>query len=1045
MASNNSFFRRRRKPLIWLFALVFVYTIVGFFVLPAVIKSQMLKQLPQITKRRASVAEVKINPYALSLTIRGLKLAENNGDIFASLGEFYGNFELSSIVRGKFVFSELTIKEPSATIIWNADGTFNFANILETPANAPAKPTEKTTIPKILIEKFSVEEGGIDFADFTRKQPFRTKIGPLHLNLKDFTTQPNTRNPYSFTASTDAKEEFAWAGDITVDPLASSGTFKLSGIDLKKYGPYINEFAKIEIKDGKVEVGADYDLTLANGLGLTVQKVAVKLTALQVEDSSNAEKIVSLPFLEVLDGEASLQKRSARIGGIKIADGAISLRRGPDGKLNLLSLLTLPKNDVAPAQTVTTNAPWAAAIEEFSITNFAINAEDKVPEHPANIALNHLSVTLKNLTWPPRTPVRLAFATKVGESGKLSARGDVNLDSLEAAVNVDVSGFALRTVQPYVEPFAKVAITSGTVNSTLQVKFSKSGSPMLKVKGEVEVQSFATVDGIVFQDLAKFQSLKISGIDADLLPNRFHVDEIALGGLSTSVIITSNKQPNVLAILPPKPEATNAPSETATKISVVSGEPLLPFPVELGKFALEHASFHFADHSIEPHCSFDVEDFSGSVKGLSSENKNPADIDINGRVDERSTFGIAGKLGPLATNMIVDLHIACTNTGLTAFTPYMEKFAGYPLKKGNLSVGLKYEIAGKQLKAENKVEINQLTLGARNNSSDATKLPVKLGIALLKDREGKIQLDVPLSGTIGDPQFRIGPIVLQVVVNILTKAATSPFTLLGALFGGGEEMSYVDFAPGRFDISEGEAAKLEKLAKSLYERPELELEINGSADLIRDRPALAKYKLEQQIKSLRVKELVEAGSAPQNVEGLAIEKGDYDRLVSTLFGKQFGSNTITTAVVAVTNGISSTQTNVAAVPVVANAVAKPRIAVSRGAEFLIARSTVEKVERKIIPAAAAESSKTEIAPVASVVSTNQVAQGPTLEEMESRLISQIAVTDDDLRDLMVARAKKVQGVLLNSGKVGAERLFLLSPKKFDETFKGELRVNLSLN
>ena len=1049
MASNNTFFHRRRKVLIWLVSLMVVYTVVGFFVLPAIIKSQMVKQLPGITKRQAAVEEVKVNPYALSLTIRGVKLTETNGDVFASLGEFYGNFELSSIVRGKFVFSELSVKEPSANIIWKVDGSFNFANILETSTNTPPAPKQKSSIPKILIEKFSVEGGGVDFVDLTRKQPFHTKIGPLHLNLKDFTTQPNTKNPYSFTASTDAKEEFAWAGDITVDPMASSGTFKLSGIDLKKYGPYVSDFAKIEIKEGKVDVGADYDLTIAGNLGLDIKKLAIKVAGLEIEDSANSEKIVSIPMVEVRDGEASLQKRSAKVGGVRIADGAISVRRNQDGTLNLLSLLTLPKTEATNSAPNTNSAPWIAALDEIVVTNFSIKAEDRVPVHPVTVAMNQLGVKLNALSWPPSAPVKLSFSTGIGEAGKIAAEGEVNLATLDATADVSVTDLALRTGQSYVEPFAKVAITSGTISSGLQIKFSKTGSPMVKVKGGVEVRDLATADGIAFQDLVKFQSFKISGIDADLLPNRFHVDEIALNGLSTSVIITSNKEPNILAILPPKPTAeTNTIVESSTN-AIVAGGPLLPFPVELGKFSLEHASFHFADHSIQPHCSFDVEDFGGSIRGLSSENASPADVEINGRVDERSAFGVAGKAGPLATNMIVDLSIACTNTGLTAFTPYMEKFAGYPLKKGNLSVGLKYEILGKQLEASNKVEINQLTLGTRNNSPDATKLPVKLGIALLKDREGKILLDVPLSGTIGDPKFRIGPIVLQVVVNILTKAATSPFTLLGALFGGGEEMSYVDFAPGHFEISNGEAAKLEKLAKSLYERPELELEINGSVDLAKDRPALAKYKLEQQIKSLRLKELADAGNTPPSVEVFAVERPDYERLIKSEFEKQFGSNLVATASenVAATNSVAPVaQTNA---PVIAstNIMVKTRSSVTRGAEFLISRSDAEKsqsIAPVIVPVEKKEASIP--ASVATTESTNQtVVQIVSLGEMESRLIGQIQVTDDDLRDLMVARAKKVQGALLNSGKVGAERLFLLAPKKFDETFKGEMRVNLSLN
>ncbi|MDB6027353.1 MAG: uncharacterized protein JWM68_3576 [Verrucomicrobiales bacterium] len=1042
MAPNNTFFRRRRKPLTWLGSLVLVYTIVGFLVLPAIIKSQMVKQLPGITKRTASVQEVKVNPYALSLTIRGLKLTEANGDVFASLGEFYGNFELSSIVRGKFVFSELSVKEPSANIIWQADGSFNFANILEASTNTPSAPKEKGSIPKMLIEKFTVEGGGLDFVDLTRKQPFHTKIAPLHLNLKDFTTQPNTKNPYSFTARTDANEEFAWAGDITVDPMASTGTFKLSGIDLKKYAPYLSDFAKFEIKDGKVDVSADYDLAFAGSLGLNIAKLAVKVSNLQIEDPANAEKVVTIPLIEVREGEASLEKRTAKVGGVSISDGAMSVRRNQDGSLNLLSLLVLPKTE-ATNTTPTTNAPWVVAVDAITITNFSIKAEDCVPTHPASIALNQLGLTAKTFIWPPTAPVSLSFSTGIDEAGKVAANGTVDLSSLDAALDIQLSGFNLRTVQPYVEQFAKVAITSGTLNSGVQVKFSRAGAPMLKVKGAVELHDLATVDQIAFQDLAKFQSLKISGIDVDLLPNRFHVDEIVLAGLSTSIIITSNKQPNVLAILPAKPVIdTNAVSANTARVAT---GPLLPFPVELGKFSLEHASFHFADHSIQPHSGLDVADFGGSVEGLSSENTNAAKVNIGGNVDERSTFGISGKVGPISSNMIVDLTVACTNTGLSGFTPYMEKFAGYPLKKGNLSVALQYEVHGKQLKAQNKIQIDQLTLGSRNNSPDATKLPVKLGVALLKDRHGKIELDVPLSGNLDDPKFRIGPIVLQVFVNILTKAATSPFTLLGAMFGGGEEMSYVDFAPGQSQIPEVENAKLDKLAKSLYERPELSLEISGSMDAMKDRPALTQLKLEQQMKSIRVKELMDAGNPPQGVETLVLQREDYQRLLTVEFQKRFGSNLVESVSVAVGSLSNS-------LPVIANSTTispqaekkvtsgGSKLSSIRGAQFLITQTKVDSAQ-KSVSAAKTNVRPQSLAPAIPPSATNAI----SFVEMETRLLSEIHISDDDLRDLMQDRARKVQGALLKTGKLGAERLFLLAPKTVDSSSKGETRVNLTLN
>ena len=204
-------------------------------------------------------------------------------------------------------------------------------------------------------------------------------------------------------------------------------------------------------------------------------------------------------------------------------------------------------------------------------------------------------------------------------------------------------------------------------------------------------------------------------------------------------------------------------------------------------------------------------------------------------------------------------------------------------------MGLHYDINQKQLKAENKFLIDHFTLGPRNDSTNATHLPVKLAVALLKDRNGQINLDIPLSGRTDDPQFKIAPLVFKVVLNLIVKAATSPFSLLGALVGGGEELSFVEFQPGRADIPDAEAQKLDKLVKALYERPAVNLEIAGSFDPEQDRAALARLKLEQQLKVLRLKELADAGKPVPSLEALQLEPAERERLLKQVF-TELGTN-----------------------------------------------------------------------------------------------------------------------------------------------------------
>jgi hypothetical protein len=174
---------------------------------------------------------------------------------------------------------------------------------------------------------------------------------------------------------------------------------------------------------------------------------------------------------------------------------------------------------------------------------------------------------------------------------------------------------------------------------------------------------------------------------------------------------------------------------------------------------------------------------------------------------------------------------------------------GYGLSKGKLSLDLKYKVSQKQLEAENKVVVDQLTFGDKVDSPDATSLPVALAVALLKDRHGRIDIDLPIRGDLKDPDFKYGKAVLSVLLNLLTKIVASPFTLMGKLIpGGGEEdLQFIEFPPGSEAVADEELKKLEALAKGLEERPGLRLEITGTADPVRDRKVLGLQKLKAQL------------------------------------------------------------------------------------------------------------------------------------------------------------------------------------------------------
>ncbi|HEX3801035.1 MAG TPA: DUF748 domain-containing protein [Verrucomicrobiae bacterium] len=1039
------------KWLLGLGIVVLIYTVTGFFIVPAIIKSQMLKRLPALTKRQVSVAEVKCNPYVLSLTIRGLALTETNGDVFSSFDEFYGNFQLlASLAKRSWVFDEVTLTRPFAQVTYQADGNFNFANLLtDLPAKPKTASSAPPSLPSIQIDVLSITNGSVAITDLKRETPFHTKFLPIDFFVTNLTTIRDKNSPYSFVARAGTGETFAWSGTITINPLRSSGIFRLGALALPQFGTYARDYAKFQIANGLLDIAADYNYdSSTNMLDLNVSKAAVFLTHLELKAPDTGETVVNIPELSVTDADASVLHRSAHVGKVKSSDGSLLVRQNQDGTINLLSLLNLPTNAPAtePKAASTGTPPLTAKIDEIIFTNYSIKAEDKKLEKPASFDIDQLTFDLKGVSNASNAPVTASASLLFQKTGMINVDGTATLLPPSADLQVAITNLDLRAIQPYVEQQIKLAITSGTVDVNGHAKYAspEPGAPMVTFTGDVTVAKFDTADDVLFKDFAKWDSLNVTGIHFQMQPIKVEVDRVKFSGLNTSVIVGPDRRLNLETVL--RNQISTAKANAAPKEKL---------DLKLGALELENASLHFADDSIEPHCSFDVQQFDGTITGLSSQENTTATVDFKGKIDSHSPFGVSGKINPLVNDIYADISVAITNTELTAFTPYTEKFAGRPLSKGKLSFAVHYLIDKKALKSENGFYVDQLTLGAKNNSPNATTLPVKLAVALLKDRHGRIQLDVPVSGRLDDPKFKLGPIIWQVVENLIAKAATSPFSLLGAVFGGGEEMSYVNFAPGQAAIPDTETNKLNTLSKALYERPELTVEINGSADPDQDRAPLAQMKLQQQIKSLWVKELTDAGKPAVSVDEVKLDPKDYERLLlvdyKTTIGNYKPSEVGTNTAVVSTNSPlakSKAPSELYVSPEVRALLAGQSSDTQRGAALLLRPGKPEKISTPK-PMLASNISKASASNPTSTTTTESTAAAtdaePQLADMEAQLLQKITVTDDDLRDLMKQRAAAVQTYMLKSGKVTGDRLFITAPKPVTLSLKGEDRVILSLD
>jgi Domain of Unknown Function (DUF748) len=330
------------------------------------------------------------------------------------------------------------------------------------------------------------------------------------------------------------------------------------------------------------------------------------------------------------------------------------------------------------------------------------------------------------------------------------------------------------------------------------------------------------------------------------------------------------------AIVASRPAGAAAPSTAA------------PVPMSIKKIALEASEADFSDLSVQPNFSAGIQKLHGTILGLSSKRNARAKIDLHGQVDPYAPVAITGDvnvLGPLYTDLTMSFH----NIELSTFNPYSGKFAGYNIAKGKLTTDLHYKVDGRKLDAQHHIVVDQLEFGDKTESKQAVSLPIKLAVSLLKNRDGVIELDIPVNGSLDDPQFKLGPIIWKVFVNILEKAVTAPFALLGSLFGGGPDLQFIDFEPGTADLDANATAKAQTIVKALNERPQLKIDVPLAVVESIDRPSLLEAQFKAQIHDAQTALAAKKKSVSASVAFEQLDPATRLDVLTQLYQKDFGS------------------------------------------------------------------------------------------------------------------------------------------------------------
>lgn len=922
---------------------IVLYGLLGYFWLPGYAKNKLETELSEIVHRPVSVQSIDIQPYTLELIVRGFQVGEkavskgSNKALF-SVGELYIDLSIASIAHLAPVVSSVTIKAPMLRLVREGENRFNITDLIEEFMGQPeddskTKDDSKTmfSISNIVIEGghfefvdqfkesnqkvseinlgipfvsnfeghqktwiepyFSANVNGAPFVLKGKLRPFlrkREAILDLKLNnidlmrIDEYSPIPLGISLLSGYLDSELRLTYTQEADQTTR-MVLSGHTSLRNFELENRimeAPYNVEFDQLDVMLSEIDLS-----------GQTPAKVSLVLAGAVLVQPGNTEPILNLPKLSINKIVIDPTQKKVALGVMKLDQFKASIRRETDGKLNLIHHFTpLPEEQASTLQrrsaVAEASEPWAVSIDKLKLVDAALHFEDLTLTKVVPMVVDPLNLTIDNIDFDGTDPMKLALQATVNQRGNFETNGSLVWAPLAFDFDIDAKDIDLVSLQGWAGEQLNALLTSGEVS--FQGKVMADGEPLkIVLNGKSRFSNFNLFDKASATDLLRWRRLDIGGIKFVNEPFRVDIDSVAIADFFTNVTISPKGEiilKNIVREDNGTENVTSTKSTTAETKAPVKSQAGKATPVYIGRVVLKGGNINFNDQFIKPNYRVNLTGITGRVGPLKPGKR--GEVNIRGVVDKSAPLEIKGKVDPFGSELFLNIKAKVTGIDLPTFSPYSSKYVGYVIEKGKLSVDIHYHIEKGELKAENNIFLDQFTLGEKIESADALDLPITLAIALLKNQRGEIDINLPISGSLNDPEFSMGGIIIKVIVNLLTKAVTAPFALLGSLVGDGEELSEIDFMPGYGRVEPEAEKRLQALSKALTDRPALKLEITGYADPENDHDGLKRAILERKVRAQKLSEGVEKGEAGGSLQDVNLEPEEYEKFLELAYEEE---------------------------------------------------------------------------------------------------------------------------------------------------------------
>ncbi|WP_041956114.1 DUF748 domain-containing protein [Sulfurospirillum arsenophilum] len=871
-----------KNVLFWLIFLPLLYTLSGFVILPWWAQTKLPDLLKEKLNLNISIEKVLFNPFTFELHVNNFALHDTTGNNVATLEHLYINYEPSFLFKKEFFVKSFLVDNPFVDLKIDPKGNLNLLSLFATNTSNETNATANTSlVMPLIIEHVEIQNAKTTFTDERPSEPFKLELGPINYAVNNLSFYKDDLSIHALKIMLQNEEKISLASSASFEPLKFHGELNIVHLPLSTFWRYALPTIPASLTQGDLSLRVPFSIDLSKEKPLvSLEKATASLDGVHFVDTEK-KSVIEVPSLKLDTIDFDLQTSKISIEKAIIAKPFVNLTLEKEYALNLVRLFTpigtpQPKSET-PAKHEK-SSEWKFALKTLQMDEATIDVTDQNVKS-TSIRFTPLKLLAQNITQDMNSPITYDFNSTIDTTASLNLKGTFIPASASLEMMINANALSLEKAQPYIASFTTTLIQDGVLSLNSKLKASFDQETTFKIEGDATISKFSLADKFK-KPLVAWETLNVANVSYTLTPATLSIQNIMLDKPYINLDIKKDGTTNFSNLL--KTSTTPPPAPSKTKKAPTKQDAMA---IYIGNIVLKRGTTHFQDASLLlPFATF-ADRLTGTISTLDTKNTKPSVLKLEGKVDKYGYAKIDGSVLPFDLKDRANLKIIFKNIDMSSLSPYSGKFVGYAIKEGKLSLDLNYKIKKGLMEGANKINLDSLTLGDKVESKEATNLPLGLAIAILKDSKGQIDIDLPISGDLNDPEFRYGGIVWKAFGNLIGSILTSPFKLLGSMLGiETENLKSIDFAAGDYALIDSEEEKMEQYRQILEKRTELKLIITPSFNETLDTKALQDQNVTAQIEALIPKKSKEDDSYGKAIKKLYIQKYSdtaYNKLIKT--------------------------------------------------------------------------------------------------------------------------------------------------------------------